>query len=66
MPAEAMFKPRYVYEYWTPDTNECFYVGKGVAGRAENMENRNAKFRLIVEVLARTKLEQIVKILLDS
>jgi hypothetical protein len=62
MPAEAMLKRHYVYEYWTPDTNECFYVGKGVAGRSDDMKNRNAKFELIVKSLAGKKLEPIVKI----
>jgi hypothetical protein len=62
MPTEVMVKPHYVYEYWTPDTNECFYVGKGIAGRAENMKNRNFKFHLVVRKLSRKKLKPVVKI----
>jgi hypothetical protein len=62
MSAGVTVEPHYVYEYWTPDTNECFYVGKGVAGRAENVKNRNVKFQLIVKTLANKKLKPIVKI----
>jgi len=31
----------YVYEHWRTDINACFYVGKGMAGRAYNMKKRN-------------------------
>jgi hypothetical protein len=36
--AESIF---YVYEYWRPDTNQCFYVGKGHKNRAWDMRRRH-------------------------
>jgi hypothetical protein len=33
-------KPFYVYEHWRPDTNQCFYVGKGKGKRAWTIKGR--------------------------
>lgn len=42
-------KKFYVYEHWRTDTNQCFYVGKGVGGRAfEKRKNRNEYYLRIV------------------
>ena len=35
----------YVYEHWRPDHDECFYVGKGKGGRANEAEAREAQRR---------------------
>jgi hypothetical protein len=62
MSAKVMVKPHYVYEYWTPDTNVCFYVGKGVAARAWEPNNRSVEFQSIMNKLAKKKQEPIVKV----
>lgn len=36
-----MSKLFYVYEHWRPDTDACFYVGKGRGRRANEMYGRN-------------------------
>ena len=43
----------YVYEHWRLDRDECFYVGKGRAGRAYSMKNRNRHHQAIVAKLSR-------------
>jgi len=43
----------YVYEHWRPDRDECFYVGKGHGGRANQMKPRNAHHIAIQAKLAR-------------
>jgi hypothetical protein len=45
--------PFYVYEHWRLDRDECFYVGKGRAGRAFSMKDRNRHHQAIVAKLAR-------------
>jgi hypothetical protein len=42
----------YVYEHWRPDRDECFYVGKGMGGRANKMRDRNLHHRAIVKKLS--------------
>jgi hypothetical protein len=42
----------YVYEHWRPDTNTCFYVGKGKNKRAWDLKNmRNRHFKAVVSKL---------------
>ena len=43
----------YVYEHWRTDRNECFYVGKGAAGRAYDMRRRNNYHRAIQAKVSR-------------
>jgi predicted GIY-YIG superfamily endonuclease len=43
----------YVYEHWRPDTDVCFYVGKGTGIRANNMSRRNAHHKAIQAKLAK-------------
>lgn len=51
----------YVYEHWRPDTNVCFYVGKGKDRRAYEMKNgRNQHHKNITNKL--TKLGMIVEV----
>ncbi len=46
----------YVYEHWRPDTNQCFYVGKGRGSRARHSANRRAHWDNIVSKLKREGL----------
>ena len=41
----------YVYEHWRPDTDECFYVGKGTGRRAFSLFPRNRHYANIVNKL---------------
>ena len=41
----------YIYEHWRPDTNVCFYVGKGKDSRAWKMTSRNKWHKSIVSKL---------------
>lgn len=41
----------YVYEHWRLDKDECFYVGKGSAGRAYSRSQRNTHWKNIVKKL---------------
>jgi len=43
----------YVYEHWRTDRDECFYVGKGVAGRAYVMNRRNRHHKAIQSKVSR-------------
>lgn len=43
----------YVYEHWRLDRDECFYVGKGKAGRAYKMKGRNRHHMAIQAKLSR-------------
>ena len=51
----------YVYEHWRPDRDECFYVGKGKAGRANSMSKRNLHHKAIQTKLHRLGLAVEVK-----
>lgn len=42
----------YVYEHWRPDTDTCFYVGKGKGDRAYKQKNRNNLHEKIVNKLS--------------
>lgn len=55
-----------VYEHWRPDTNSCFYVGKGKARRAKSFEPRNDRHGKIVAKLRRNGLEPILVIVADG
>jgi NUMOD3 motif len=41
----------YVYEHWRPDTNVCFYVGKGKKNRAFYLRQRNKHHTSVVSKL---------------
>lgn len=58
----------YVYEHWRPDTNTCFYVGKGNGKRGHLIwgVRRNEHHHRIVEKLRRNGLKVEVRIILDS
>lgn len=53
----------YVYEHWRPDTDTCFYVGKGKLKRARSFETRNSRYGRIVAKLARGGQSPIIKII---
>ena len=52
----------YVYEHWRPDTNTCFYVGKGSNNRAWNMKKRNPYHKSIQSKLISLGLSVDVRI----
>jgi hypothetical protein len=52
----------YVYEHWRLDRDECFYVGKGKAGRAYSMKSRNRHHQAICSKLNRTGSAMEVRI----
>lgn len=52
----------YVYEHWRTDRDECFYVGKGHAGRAYSFRRRNRHHKAIVAKLSRTGFAVEVRI----
>lgn len=57
----------YVYEHWRPDTNSCFYVGKGKNKRAWRMSNRrNPHHKNIIKKLASLNLLVDVRIVLNN
>lgn len=57
----------YVYEHWRPDTNECFYVGKGKANRAYRVtpgsRKRNWRYQNIVAKVQRLGLDIDIRII---
>jgi hypothetical protein len=54
----------YVYEHWRPDTNRCFYVGKGRGRRAWDLKNdRNIHHRSVVSQLVAAGLVVDVRII---
>lgn len=55
----------YVYECWRPDIHECFWVGKGHGGRAQN-RRRNFHFTNVVKKLEREGLDYQVRIVADG
>ena len=56
----------YIYEHWRPDTNTCFYVGKGAKKRAWNMKARNKHHKAIVSKLTSLGLAVDVRIIIDG
>lgn len=54
----------YIYEHWRPDTNSCFYVGKGRNKRAWNMLNRNVDHKLVQQELADAGLVIDIRIII--
>lgn len=56
----------YVYEHWRPDTNTCFYVGKGRGRRAWQMRSRNKYHTSIVSKLTSMGLAVEVKIIVTD
>jgi hypothetical protein len=57
----------YVYEHWRPDTNTCFYVGKGKNKRAWDMKNmRNCHHKAIVSKLISMGLSVDVRIIVKN
>lgn len=55
----------YVYEHWRPDTNCCFYVGKGHGDRAFRLNKRNRHHRHITRKLSELGLSVEVRIISD-
>ena len=43
----------YVYEHWRPDTDVCFYVGKGHGKRSHNFKQRGRHHNHVLKKLAR-------------
>ena len=57
----------YVYEHWRPDRGECFYVGKGKGGRANELRhNRNRFHKFIQAKLSRLGTAVEVRIVADG
>lgn len=56
----------YVYEHWRPDTNECFWVGKGHERRAFRLSKRNMRHRHVVGYLRKHGLEPEIRIVFDG
>ena len=56
----------YIYEHWRPDTNTCFYVGKGTARRAWVMSNRNPHHKAIQSKLTSMGLSIDIKIVVSN
>lgn len=55
-----MFSDYYIYEHWRPDTNQCFYVGKGRRDRAFRRYSRNKRWHNVVNKLDRQGLSYTV------
>lgn len=56
----------YVYEHWRPDTNQCFYVGKGTRNRAWALGSRTPYHKRIRAKLKDAGLEVDVRIIADD
>tara|TARA_R110000868_G_scaffold120210_1_gene319087 strand:+ start:871 stop:1569 length:699 start_codon:yes stop_codon:yes gene_type:complete len=56
----------YVYEHWRPDTDVCFYVGKGSGKRANVMARRDKQHRHIQAKLARNGMCVEVRLVFDG
>ena len=56
----------YVYEHWRPDTNTCFYVGKGTHRRAWVMSKRNLHHKAIQSKLISAGLSVDVRIVISN
>lgn len=57
----------YVYEHWRPDTDTCFYVGKGSGYRARAMAYGRGRYHKNVQAkLARLGLSVEVRIIADG
>jgi len=55
----------YVYEHWRPDTDVCFYVGKGKGKRAWDLRHmRNRHYKAVVAKLERLGLSVDVRLIL--
>lgn len=39
----------YVYEHWRPDRDECFYVGKGKGGRANELRHNRSRLHKFIQ-----------------
>jgi trehalose/maltose hydrolase-like predicted phosphorylase len=56
----------YVYEYWRPDTNTCFYVGKGHGKRAWEFRRRRHHCSNIIKKVKALGLAVDVRIIMDE
>lgn len=57
----------YVYEHWRPDTDTCFYVGKGHGSRAYNFKRKhNIRHRNIVKKLIKLGMCAEVRMVASS
>jgi hypothetical protein len=52
----------YVYEWFRPDTDECFYAGEGCAYRAWSYQHRNHIFEQVIYELVKKKLKPEVRL----
>jgi hypothetical protein len=56
----------YVYEYFRPDDNTCFYVGCGKGNRNLNLFSRTKEFKAVVASLRMKGLEPVMTVIADS
>jgi hypothetical protein len=57
----------YVYEHWRPDTDNCFYVGKGKGRRAWDMKNdRNIRHLSVTSELLSIGLTVDVRVIIKD
>ena len=56
----------YIYEHWRPDTNVCFYVGKGKGNRAWIMAKRNPYHKAIQSKLISLGMSIDVRIVIKN
>lgn len=56
----------YVYEHWRPDTDSCFYVGKGHGRRAYKIDGRSKYHTRIVAKLARLGICAEIRLVADG
>lgn len=56
----------YVYEHWRPDTNVCFYVGKGTKRRANELRRLNMHHNNIIKHLSAMDLAVDIRIIQDG
>ena len=56
----------YIYEHWRPDTNVCFYVGRGRRRRAYRFDQRNEHHARVVAKLHKQNLLVDVRIVVEN
>ena len=56
----------YVYEHWRPDTDVCFYVGKGSGRRAWYLTARNPEHQSVVSQLLASGMAPDIRIVANN